>query len=150
MSQCKARGTGWRYKRIFTTNSEIPVTLTAVACAPVDSRWTHFHTPGSLITCSERSWVLQSLMYDAKYRCLGGDDWETNAYIFQPLPLHSLCRTRKQMCAYYSLMRCVFTATDDMVTSHTTWQPTVFPKQLNTNYLPVGGCVHITLQSPVS
>jgi len=46
-------------------------------------------------------------------------------------------------------MRCVFTATDDIVTSHTAQQPTVFPL-LNTNYLPIGRCIHIKFRSPVS
>jgi hypothetical protein len=46
-------------------------------------------------------------------------------------------------------MRCVFTATDDIVTPHTAQQLTVFPP-LNTNYLPVGRFIHKELQSPVS
>jgi len=46
-------------------------------------------------------------------------------------------------------MRCVFTATDDIVIPHTARQPTFFPL-LNTNYLPVGRCIHMKFQSPIS
>jgi hypothetical protein len=46
-------------------------------------------------------------------------------------------------------MRCVFTATDDIVTPHTARQPTAFPL-LNTNYFPVGRCIHMKFRSPVS